>query len=76
MQAPATQTASDDVRSFVQEYFDAWKGTDEQKILDYYAEDVILDLPSGTLREKLRFETISCVRLSPVFLGMCIPLET
>ena len=53
MQASATQTTSDDVRNFVQEYFDAWKGTDEQKILDYFAEDVILDLPSGTLKGKV-----------------------
>lgn len=52
MQASATQAASDDVRAFVQEYFDAWKGTDEQKILAYYSEDVILHLPTGTLKGK------------------------
>ena len=52
MQASATQAASDDVRAFIQEYFDAWKGTDEQKILGYYSEDVILDLPTGTLKGK------------------------
>jgi steroid delta-isomerase-like uncharacterized protein len=50
MQAPVAQAASDDVRAFVQEYFDAWKGTDEQQILAYYSEDVILDLPTGTLK--------------------------
>ena len=50
MQSSATQPASDDVRAFVQEYFDAWKGTDEQKILAYYSEEVVLDLPTGTLK--------------------------
>ena len=52
MQASATQAASDDVRAFIQEYFDAWKGTEEQKNLGYYSEDVILDLPTGTLKGK------------------------
>jgi len=52
MQASAIQVASDDVRAFVQEYFNAWKGTDEQKILAYYSEDVMLDLPTGTLKGK------------------------
>src|SRR5215472_14703396 len=49
MQASATQAASDDVRAFIQEYFDAWKGTDELRILSYYSEDITLDLPTGTL---------------------------
>ena len=52
MQASATQVASDDVRAFIQEYFDAWKGTDELQILSYYSEDVVLDLPTGTLTGK------------------------
>ena len=52
MQAVGTQTAQEEVRAFVQEYFDAWKGTDEQKILAYYSEDVILHLPTGTLDGK------------------------
>ena len=52
MQATATQVASDDVRAFVQEYFDAWKGTDEDKILAYYSDDVVIKLPTGTLEGK------------------------
>jgi steroid delta-isomerase-like uncharacterized protein len=52
MQAVEMQVAPDDVRSFVQEYFDAWKGTDEQKILAYYSDDVVLQLPTGTLEGK------------------------
>ena len=52
MQATAFQAAPDDVRAFIQEYFDAWKGTDEQKIPGYYSNDVVLHLPTGTLNGK------------------------
>ena len=52
MQAVAIQAAPEDVRAFIQEYFDAWKGTDEHKILAYYSDDVILHLPTGTLEGK------------------------
>jgi steroid delta-isomerase-like uncharacterized protein len=52
MQASAIPKTSDDVHGFIQEYFDAWKGTDEEKILAYYSEDVVLDLPMGTLKGK------------------------
>lgn len=52
MQAVAMQATPEDVRVFVQEYFDAWKGTDEDKILAYYADDVVLHLPTGTLEGK------------------------
>jgi len=37
---------------FIQEYFDAWRGTDLQKILDYYSDDVVIQLPTGTLDGK------------------------
>jgi steroid delta-isomerase-like uncharacterized protein len=52
MQAVAIQAAPEDVRAFIQEYFDAWKGTDEDKILAYYSDDVVLHLPTGTLQGK------------------------
>ena len=52
MQAVGMQAAPEDVRAFVQEYFDAWKGTDEQRILAYYSDDVVLQLPTGTLEGK------------------------
>ncbi len=38
--------------NLIQEYFDAWKGTDEQKILDWYSDDVKLRLPTGVLEGK------------------------
>jgi ketosteroid isomerase-like protein len=52
MQVAAAQAASEDVRAFIQEYFDAWKGTDEYKILTYYSDDVVIHLPTGTLEGK------------------------
>src|SRR5258705_9180535 len=52
MQAVAIQAAPEDVRAFIQEYFDAWRGTDEHKILVYYSEEVVLQLPTGTLKGK------------------------
>jgi steroid delta-isomerase-like uncharacterized protein len=52
MQVAATKSAPEDVRAFVQEYFDAWKGTDEDKILAYYSDDVVVQLPTGTLDGK------------------------
>ena len=33
-------------------YWDAWKGTDEQRILAYYSDDVLIHLPTGTLEGK------------------------
>jgi steroid delta-isomerase-like uncharacterized protein len=52
MPATATQGSPENVRAFVQEYFDAWKGTDESKILAYYADDVVIHLPTGILKGK------------------------
>ena len=52
MPAAAIQAVPEDVRAFIQEYFDAWKGTDERKILAYYSDDVVLDLPTGTFKGK------------------------
>jgi PAS domain S-box-containing protein len=39
-----------DVESFINEYYDAWGGTDEDLIMSYYAEDVVLQIP-GLLME-------------------------
>src|SRR5438876_1674854 len=52
MQVAAVQAAPENVRAFIQEYFDAWKGTDEDKILAYYSDDVVIHLPAGTLEGK------------------------
>jgi len=48
----AAQVAPEQIRAFVQEYFDAWKGIDETKILAYYSDDVVIHLPTGNLTGK------------------------
>lgn len=52
MTAALAQAAPTDVRAIFQEYFDAWGGTDPEKILAYYTEDVVFHLPTGTLEGK------------------------
>jgi steroid delta-isomerase-like uncharacterized protein len=52
MQTVPVQVAEEDVRSFVEEFLASWKGTDEDKILAYYADDIILHTPTGTLNGK------------------------
>ena len=48
-----TSTAVDsafDVESFLHEYYDAWSGTDLDRIMSYYSDDVMLQIP-GLLME-------------------------
>ena len=52
MQVVAMQAAEEDVRAFVEEYFASWTGTDEDKILAYYSDDIVLRLPAGTFEGK------------------------
>jgi len=42
----------DDVRAFIDEYFEAWSGIDENLILSYYSEDVSLELPGTVINGK------------------------
>src|SRR5262245_59082762 len=49
----AVSTAIDsafDVESFIEEYYDAWSGTDLDRIMSYYTDDVVLQIP-GLLME-------------------------
>jgi steroid delta-isomerase-like uncharacterized protein len=52
MQSVIAHAAPEVVRTFLQEYFDAWSGTDENQILAYYSDDVVLQTPTGTFRGK------------------------
>src|SRR5262245_34519372 len=47
--SPALWSAVD-VESFIEEYYDAWSGTDLDRIMSYYADDVVLQIP-GLLME-------------------------
>jgi len=41
-----------DVESFINEYFGVWQGTDEERIMSYYAENVVIQLPGTCLEGK------------------------
>ena len=45
-----------DVESFIDEYYDAWSGTDLDRIMSYYAEEVVLQTPGVLMqgREAVR----------------------
>ena len=40
------------VQSFIDDYFGAWKGTDEERIMSYYAENVVLQIPGTRMEGK------------------------
>jgi len=44
--------AVNDVRAFIDKYFEAWSGTDEDLILSYYSETVSLELPGAVINGK------------------------
>jgi predicted ester cyclase len=51
--AVSTPIASDsDVRAFIEEYFEAWSGTDEDLILSYYSETISLEIPGTIIHGK------------------------
>jgi PAS domain S-box-containing protein len=52
MEAPTTLGSAFDVKSFINEYYDAWSGTDEDRIMSYYAENVALQIPGALMEGK------------------------
>lgn len=40
------------VRSFVEEYFEAWKGVDVDQIMSFYADSILLQVPTGVAEGK------------------------
>ena len=44
--------SASDIRAFIDEYFKAWQGTDEDRILSYYAETVSLEIPGTIINGK------------------------
>jgi steroid delta-isomerase-like uncharacterized protein len=52
--AVSTTIASDrDVRAFIEEYFEAWSGTNEDLILSYYSETISLEIPGTVINGKV-----------------------
>lgn len=52
MTASPTLRSQADVAAFMQGYYDAWSGTDEDLILSYYADAVVLQIPGSRLEGK------------------------
>src|SRR5215813_15495640 len=51
--AVSTPIVSDgDVRAFIEEYFEAWSGTDEDLILSFYSETILLEIPGAIINGK------------------------
>ena len=50
MAASTTLWSVVDVESFINEYYDAWSGTDEDRIMSYYAENVVLQIPGALMQ--------------------------
>src|SRR5262245_55783992 len=49
--AAATAVGSvPEVESFIHEYFDAWSGTDEDRIMSYYAQDATVQIPGALMQ--------------------------
>ena len=44
MAASTALRSAFDVESFIKEYYGAWGGTDEDRIMSYYAENVVLQI--------------------------------
>ena len=47
--ASTVLASAGDIRAFIDEYFEAWSGTAEDRILSYYAETVSLEIPDMRL---------------------------
>ncbi len=52
MAVSAVISSVDDIRAFIDEYFKAWEGTDEDRILSYYSDAVSLEIPGSIINGK------------------------
>jgi steroid delta-isomerase-like uncharacterized protein len=52
MAVSAVISSVEDVRAFIDEYFKAWEGTDEDRILSYYSDTVSLEIPGSIINGK------------------------
>jgi SnoaL-like domain len=52
MAAPSARRSVVDIESSIYEYFDAWAGTDEERIMSYYAENVTVQIPGILMQGK------------------------
>jgi predicted ester cyclase len=52
MAASVAIASVNDVEAFINEYFGVWQGTDEDRIMSYYSEDVVLEIPGALMKGK------------------------
>ena len=52
MAAPNVLASYEDVSMFIDDYYRAWQGTDEDRILSFYAETVSVELPGMLMNGK------------------------
>jgi len=52
MVASGVLASVNDIREFIDEYYKAWGGTDEGRILSFYADDVSVELPGFQMSGK------------------------
>ena len=52
MAASIALASANEVRTFIDEYYKAWEGTDEDRILSYYADNVVVELPGILINGK------------------------
>lgn len=52
MAVSAAIVSDSDIRAFIEEYFEAWSGTDEDLILSYYSETISLEIPGTVINGK------------------------
>jgi len=53
MPASSPLSSVKDIRAFIDEYFRAWEGTDEDLILSYYSDTVSLEIPGTVIHGKV-----------------------
>ena len=52
MAASTVLRSAFDVESFINEYYGAWAGADEDRIMSYYADNVVLQIPGVIMEGK------------------------
>src|SRR5262249_16036551 len=58
-----------DVESFIHEYYDAWGGTDLDRIMSYYSEDVVFKIRGLLMEGKDAVRDQFAVPFTPAFSG-------
>ena len=69
MAASIALASESDIRAFIDEYYKAWGGTDESRILSYYHENVLVELPGILINGKAELRDKFVRPFSAAFAG-------